>query len=339
MTALYHGSAWQDDMAAAIGNTPLIKLRRVSEATGCTILAKAEFMNPGGSVKDRAGLYIIADAEERGALKAGGTIVEGTAGNTGIGLTLVGNARGYRCVIVMPETQSQEKIDFLRMIGADLRLVPAKPYRDPGNYVHVSRRMAEEMAAETGNVIWANQFDNLANREGHRVSTGPEIWQQTEGKVDAFTCACGTGGTLAGVALALKEKNPKIRIVLADPEGSGLYGWVKNGDLSISGSSITEGIGQSRVPENLEGAPIDDAERIPDPEALELIYDVLIHEGLSVGTSSGINIAAAVRVAKALGPGHTVVTILSDGGSRYQSKLFNPPFLREKGLPVPQWMA
>ena len=339
MTALYHGSAWQDDMAAAIGNTPLIKLRRVSEATGCTILAKAEFMNPGGSVKDRAGLYIIADAEERGALKAGGTIVEGTAGNTGIGLTLVGNARGYRCVIVMPETQSQEKIDFLRMIGADLRLVPAKPYRDPGNYVHVSRRMAEEMAAETGNVIWANQFDNLANREGHRVSTGPEIWQQTEGKVDAFTCACGTGGTLAGVALALKEKNPKIRIVLADPEGSGLYGWVKNGDLSISGSSITEGIGQSRVPENLQGAPIDDAERIPDPEALELIYDVLIHEGLSVGTSSGINIAAAVRVAKALGPGHTVVTILSDGGSRYQSKLFNPPFLREKGLPVPSWMA
>ena len=339
MTALYHGSAWQDDMAAAIGNTPLIKLRRVSEATGCTILAKAEFMNPGGSVKDRAGLYIIADAEERGALKAGGTIVEGTAGNTGIGLTLVGNARGYRCVIVMPETQSQEKIDFLRMIGADLRLVPAKPYRDPGNYVHVSRRMAEEMAAETGNVIWANQFDNLANREGHRVSTGPEIWQQTEGKVDAFTCACGTGGTLAGVALALKEKNPKIRIVLADPEGSGLYGWVKNGDLSISGSSITEGIGQSRVPENLQGAPIDDAERIPDPEALELIYDVLIHEGLSVGTSSGINIAAAVRVAKALGPGHTVVTILSDGGSRYQWKLFNPPFLREKGLPVPSWMA
>jgi cysteine synthase len=334
MTALYHGAAWQDDMAAAIGNTPLIRLRRASEATGCTILGKAEFMNPGGSVKDRAGLYIIKDAEERGLLKPGGTIVEGTAGNTGIGLTLVGNARGYRCVIVMPETQSQEKIDFLRMIGADLRLVPAKPFRDPGNYVHVSRRMAEEIGA-----VWANQFDNLANREGHRVSTGPEIWEQTEGKIDAFTCACGTGGTLAGTAMALKEKNPGIRIVLADPEGSGLYGWVKNNDLSVSGSSITEGIGQSRVPDNLAGVPIDDAEKIPDAEALEHIYDVLIHEGLSVGTSSGINIAAAVRVARAMGPGHIVVTILCDGGARYASKLFNPPFLREKGLPVPSWMA
>jgi len=334
MTALYHGSAWQDDMAAAIGNTPLIKLRRASEATGCTILGKAEFMNPGGSVKDRAGLYIIADAEKRGVLKPGGTIVEGTAGNTGIGLTLVGNARGYRCVIVMPETQSKEKIDFLRMIGADLRLVPAKPYRDPGNYVHVSRRMAEETGA-----IWANQFDNLANREGHRVSTGPEIWQQTGGRIDAFTCACGTGGTLAGTALYLKEKNPAVRIVLADPDGSGLYGWVKNGDLSVSGSSITEGIGQSRVPANLEGAPIDDAVRIPDGEALEHIFDVLIHEGLSVGTSSGINIAATVRVAREMGPGHTIATILCDGGSRYQSKLFDPDFLREKGLPVPVWMV
>ena len=334
MTALYHGSAWQDDMAAAIGNTPLIKLRRASEATGCTILGKAEFMNPGGSVKDRAGLYIIADAEKRGALKPGGTIVEGTAGNTGIGLTLVGNARGYRCVIVMPDTQSQEKIAFLRMIGADLRLVPAKPYRDPGNFVHVSRRMAEESGA-----VWANQFDNLANREGHRVSTGPEIWQQTGGRIDAFTCACGTGGTLAGTALYLKEKNPAVRIVLADPEGSGLYGWVKSGDLSISGSSITEGIGQSRVPANLEGVPIDDAVRIPDGEALEHIFDVLIHEGLSVGTSSGINIAAAVRVAREMGPGHTIATILCDGGSRYQSKLFNPEFLREKGLPVPGWMV
>jgi cysteine synthase len=334
MTELYHGSAWQDDMAAAIGHTPLIRLRRASEATGCTILGKAEFMNPGGSVKDRAGLYIISDAENRGALKPGGTVVEGTAGNTGIGLTLVGNARGYRCVIVMPETQSQEKIDFLRMIGADLRLVPARPYRDPGNYVHVSRRLAEE----TGSV-WANQFDNLANREGHRISTGPEIWQQTGGRVDAFTCACGTGGTLAGVALALKAANPAVRIVLADPEGSGLYGWVKNGDLSVTGSSITEGIGQSRVPANLEGAPIDDAEKIPDAEALEQIFDVLIHEGLSVGTSSGINIAAAVRVAKTLGPGHTVVTILADGGARYASKLFNPGFLREKGLPVPGWLG
>ena len=334
MTELYHGKGWQDDLAASIGNTPLIKLRRASEATGCLILGKAEFMNPGGSVKDRAGLYIITDAERRGALKPGGTIVEGTAGNTGIGITLVGNARGYRSVIVMPETQSQEKIDFLRMIGADLRLVPAKPYRDPGNYVHVSRRMAEELGA-----VWANQFDNLANREGHRVSTGPEIWDQTSGKVDAFTCACGSGGTLAGVALALKERNPKIRIVLADPEGSGLYGWVKSNDLTVTGSSITEGIGQSRVPGNLEGAPIDDAEKIGDAEALEHIYDLLIHEGLSVGTSSGINIAAAVRVAKALGPGHIVATILCDGGSRYQSKLFNPEFLRGKNLPVPSWMA
>ncbi len=233
----------------------------------------------------------------------------------------------------MPETQSKEKIDFLRMIGADLRLVPAKPYRDPGNYVHVSRRMAEETGA-----VWANQFDNLANREGHRAVTGPEIWEQTDGKVDAFTCACGTGGTLAGVAMALKERNAKVRTVLADCEGSGLYGWVKRNDLSIEGSSITEGIGNSRVTANLEGAPIDDAERIPDAEALQHIYDVLIHEGLSVGTSSGINIASAVRVAKQLGPGHTVVTILADGGSRYQSKLFNPEFLRSKALPVPSWL-
>ena len=339
MTALYHGTSWQDDMAQAIGHTPLIRLRRASEETGCTILGKAEFMNPGGSVKDRAGLAIVLDAEQRGTLRPGGTIVEGTAGNTGIGLTLVGNARGYRSVIVMPETQSQEKIDFLRMIGADLRLVPAKPYKDPGNYVHFSRRLAEQIALETGNSIWANQFDNLANREGHRVTTGPEIWDQTGGKVDAFTCACGTGGTLAGVSLALKERNPGVRIVLADPHGSNLYGWVKNGDLSIEGSSITEGIGQSRVPGNLAGVAIDDAERIPDAEALEQIFDVLIHEGLSVGTSSGINIAAAIRVAKAMGPGHTIVTILCDGGSRYQSKLFNPAFLREKGLPVPSWMA
>ena len=338
MTALYHGTGFQEDLAAAIGNTPLIRLRRASEATGCTILGKAEFMNPGGSVKDRAGLAIVMDAEERGTLKAGGTIIEGTAGNTGIGLTLVGNARGYRSVIVMPETQSKEKIDFLRMIGADLRLVPAKPFRDEGNYVHVSRRLAEQIAAETGNAIWANQFDNLANREGHRMTTGPEIWDQTGGRIDAFTCACGTGGTLAGVSLALKERNPDIQIVLADPLGSGLYGWVKNGDLSIQGSSITEGIGQSRVPENLNGVQIDDAERIEDAEALEQIYDVLIHEGLSVGTSAGINIAAAIRVAKRLGPGHTVVTILCDGGARYASKLFNVPFLREKGLPVPGWM-
>mgnify|MGYP001089112935 FL=1 len=334
MTELYHGSAWQDDLGAAIGQTPLIKLRRASETTGCTILGKAEFMNPGGSVKDRAGLAIILDAERRGVLQPGGTVVEGTAGNTGIGLTLVGNARGYRTVIVMPETQSKEKIDFLRMIGADLRLVPAKPFRDPGNYVHVSRRVAEETGA-----VGANQFDNLATREGHRTAMGPEIWRQTGGKIDAFTCACGTGGTLAGVAMALKAEKPEVRIVLADPHGSGLYGWVKNGDLSVSGSSITEGIGQSRVPANLEGAPIDVAVRIPDAEALEQIYDVLIHEGLSVGTSAGINIAAAIRVARGLGPGHTIVTVLCDGGSRYQSKLFNPGFLREKGLPVPSWMA
>ena len=320
-------------LEAAIGNTPLIRLRRASEATGCTILGKAEFMNPGGSVKDRAGLAIIQDAERSGALKPGGTVVEGTAGNTGIGLTLVGNARGYRSVIVMPETQSQEKIDFLRMIGADLRLIPAKPYKDPGNYVHYSRRLAEEIGA-----VWANQFDNLANREGHRTTTGPEIWQQTGGKLDAFTCACGTGGTLAGIALALKEQNPKIQIVLADPEGSALYGWVKSNDLTVTGSSITEGIGQSRVPENLTGAPIDDAVRIPDAEALEQVFDLLIHEGLSVGGSTGINVAAAIRVARAMGPGHTIVTILCDGGSRYQSKLFNPEFLRAKNLPTPPWL-
>jgi len=323
-----------DGLAAAIGNTPLIRLRRASAATGCNILGKAEFMNPGGSVKDRAGLAIIEAAERDGTLKPGGTIVEGTAGNTGIGLTLVANARGYKSVIVMPETQSQEKIDFLRMIGADLRLVPAKPYKDPGNYVHVSRRLAEELGA-----VWANQFDNLANREGHRATTGAEIWEQTAGGVDAFTCACGTGGTLAGVSLALQARNPAVRIVLADCEGSALYGWVKHNDLTIEGSSITEGIGQSRVPDNLKDVVIDDAERIPDAEALEHIYDLLIHEGLSVGTSAGVNVAAAVRVARKLGPGHTVVTVLCDGGSRYQSKLFNPEFLRAKNLPVPPWMA
>jgi len=329
-----YAAGWAEDLAGTIGNTPLIKLRGASAATNCTILGKAEFMNPGGSVKDRAALAIILDAEQRGALKPGGTIVEGTAGNTGIGLTMVGNSRGYKCVIVMPETQSQEKIDFLRMIGADLRLVPAKPYRDPGNYVHLSRRLAEETGA-----VWANQFDNCANREGHRVTTGPEIWDQTKGKVDAFTCACGTGGTLAGVAFALKARKPGVKIVLADPDGSGLYGWVKSNDLTVSGSSITEGIGQSRVPENLNGAPIDDALRIPDAEALDHVFDVLIQEGLSVGMSAGINIAAAMRVAKTMGPGHTIVTILCDGGSRYQSKLFNPAFLHEKNLPVPRWLT
>ena len=322
-----------DGLIGAIGNTPLIRLRRASESTGCEILGKAEFCSPGGSVKDRAGLAIIRAAEADGTLKPGGTIVEGTAGNTGIGLTLVANALGYKCVIVMPETQSQEKISFLQMIGADLRLIPAKPYKDPGNYVHVSRRLAEELGA-----VWANQFDNLANREGHRTTTGAEIWDQTNGKIDAFTCACGTGGTLAGVSLALKARNPNVKIVLADPEGSGLYGWVKNGDLTVTGSSITEGIGQSRVPENLNNIVIDDAVRIPDPEALEQIFDLLINEGISVGGSAGINVAAAIRVARDLGPGHTIVTVLSDGGSRYQSKLFNPEFLRSKNLPVPPWL-
>jgi cysteine synthase A len=323
-----------EGLIGAIGNTPLIRLRRASEATGCEILGKAEFMNPGGSVKDRAGLAIIEAAERDGTLRAGGTVVEGTAGNTGIGLTLVANARGYKSVIVMPETQSEEKISFLRMIGADLRLVPAKPYRDPGNYVHVSERLAKELGA-----VWANQFDNLANREGHRATTGAEIWAQTGGRVDAFTCACGTGGTLAGVALALKAHNPGVKIVLADPEGSGLYGWVKSNDLTMTGSSITEGIGQSRVPGNLAGAPIDDAVRIADAEALEQVFSLLIDEGISVGGSAGINVAAAIRVAKDLGPGHTVVTILCDGGARYQSKLFNPEFLRSKNLPVPPWLS
>jgi cysteine synthase A len=321
-------------LVGAIGNTPLIRLRRASAATGCEILGKAEFMNPGGSVKDRAGLAIIEAAERDGTLPPGGTVVEGTAGNTGIGLTLVANARGYKSVIVMPDTQSREKIDFLRMIGADLRLVPAKPYKDPGNYVHVSRRLAEEMGA-----LWANQFDNLANREGHRATTGAEIWAQTEGRIDAFTCACGTGGTLAGVALALKPHNPGVKIILADPEGSGLYGWVKHNDLTVAGSSITEGIGQSRVPGNLDGVPIDGAERIPDAEALEQVFSLLIDEGLSIGGSAGINVAAAIRVAKTLGPGHTVVTILCDGGARYQSKLFNPEFLASKNLPIPPWLT
>jgi cysteine synthase A len=322
-----------DGLIGAIGNTPLIKLRRASAATGCEILGKAEFMNPGGSVKDRAALAIINAAEADGSLKPGGVIVEGTAGNTGIGITLVAHARGYQSVIVMPETQSQEKIDFLRMIGADLRLVPAKPYKDPGNYVHVSERLAQQMGA-----VWANQFDNLANREGHRRGTGAEIWAQTAGRVDAFTCSCGTGGTLAGVALALKAEKPGVRIVLADPEGSALYGWVKSNDLTMAGSSITEGIGQSRVPENLAGAPIDDALRISDAEALEQVFSLLIEEGLSVGGSAGINVAAAIRVARDLGPGHTVVTILCDGGARYQSKLFNPEFLLSKNLPIPAWL-
>jgi cysteine synthase A len=327
------GNDIAEGLLGAIGHTKLIKLTRASAATGCNILGKAEFMNPGGSVKDRAGAAIIEAAIRDGSLQPGGTIVEGTAGNTGIGITLVANALGYKSVIVMPETQSREKIEFLRMIGADLRLVPAKPYKDPGNYVHVSERLAAELGG-----VWANQFDNLANREGHRLTTGAEIWAQTGGKIDAFTCACGTGGTLAGVAMALKAHNPNVKIVLADPEGSGLYGWVKSGDLTVTGSSITEGIGQSRVPANLQGAPIDDALRIPDAEALEQVFDLLIHEGISIGGSAGINVAAAIRIAREMGPGHTIVTILCDGGARYQSKLFNTEFLRSKNLPVPAWL-
>jgi cysteine synthase A len=333
-----------DGFVGAVGNTPLIRLRRASEATGCTILGKAEFMAPGGSVKDRAALGIILDAEARGQLSPGepGTIVEGTAGNTGIGLTLMANARGYRSIIVVPNTQSREKIDFLRMIGADLRLIPPAPLKSPGHYVHVSRAIAEELAAKGERVVWANQFGNLANGQAHEQTTGPEIWAQTGGRVDAFTCACGTGGTLVGTARALKAKNPRIRIVLADPLGSGLYSWIKTGEVKAEGNSITEGIGQgSAVPGNLEVGRelIDDAVQIPDPEALAQVNDLLIHEGISIGGSAGINVAAAIRVARAMGPGHTVVTILCDGGSRYQSKLFNPDFLREKSLPVPPWLA
>jgi len=329
----------RDGFIGAIGRTPLIRLKGPSEATGCEILGKAEWLNPGGSVKDRAAFAIVQDAIARGALKPGGTIVEGTAGNTGIGLALVGRAMGFRTVIVMPETQSQEKKDMLRLCGADLRLVPAVPFKDPGNYVHVSRRIAEELATtEPNGAVWANQFDNLANREGHAATTGPEIWEQTGGGVDAFTCAVGTGGTLAGVAMALKARNPAIRIVLADPHGSALYGWMKDGVLKAEGGSITEGIGQGRVTANLEGAPIDDAVRIADQEALPVIFDLLKHEGLVLGGSSGINVAAAMAVARQMGPGHTIVTILCDHGTRYQSKLFNPAFLAEKGLPLPDWM-
>ena len=323
-----------------VGNTPLVRLKRVSDATGCEILGKCEFLNPGGSVKDRAALAIITDAEEKGLLQPGGVIVEGTAGNTGIGLALVGNVRGYRTVIVMPETQSQEKKDMLRLVGADLRLVPAVPYKDPNNYVKYSGRLAAELAqSEPNGAIWANQFDNVANRRGHYRTTGPEIWAQTGGRLDAFTCAVGTGGTFAGVGMFLKEQNPEVRIVLADPMGAALYNWYKHGELKAEGSSISEGIGQGRITANLEGAPVDDALQITDAEALPYIFDLVVEEGLVLGSSSAINIAAAVRVAKALGPGHTIVTILCDYGTRYQSKLFNPEFLREKDLPVPSWLA
>ncbi len=323
----------------AIGHTPLIKLQRASAATGCTILGKAEFMNPGQSVKDRAALFIIQDAVKRGALKPGGVIVEGTAGNTGIGLALVGNALGFRSVIVIPDTQSQEKKDMLRLCGAELVEVPAVPYSNPNNYVKLSGRLAEQLAkSEKNGAIWANQFDNVANRQGHAETTGPEIWEQTDGKVDGFTCAVGTGGTLAGVAIALKARNPKIRIALSDPFGAALYSYYTTGELKAEGSSITEGIGQGRITANLESAPIDIAYRIPDDEAVTEIFDLLEHEGLCLGGSSGINIAGAVRLAKELGPGHTIVTVLCDYGTRYQSKLFNPEFLKEKGLPVPAWL-
>jgi cysteine synthase len=330
----------RDGFIATVGNTPLIKLRKASELTGCTILGKAEFLNPGGSVKDRAALAIIMDAEARGLLKPGGVIVEGTAGNTGIGLALVGNARGYRTVIVIPETQSQEKKDTLRLIGAELREVPAVPYKNPENYVHVSERLAKELAARQPNgVLWANQWDNLANRNGHYTTTGPEIWQQTDGKVDGFICAIGTGGTLSGVGIFLKERNPKIRIGLADPAGAALYNYFKHGELKAEGSSITEGIGQGRITKNVEGTPVDAPYQIPDAEALPIIFDLVKHEGLCLGGSSGINVAGAIRLARELGPGKTIVTILADYGTRYQSKLFNPAFLRSKNLPVPDWLA
>jgi cysteine synthase A len=329
----------REDFVDAVGNTPLIALRKASELTGCRILGKAEFLNPGGSVKDRAAKYIILDAEQRGELQPGGVVVEGTAGNTGIGLALVGNARGYRTVIVIPETQSEEKKDMLRLCGAELREVPAVPFKNPENYVHVAERLAKELSAsEPRGVLYANQWDNLSNRDGHFRSTGPEIWEQTDGRVDGFTCAIGTGGTLAGVGLFLKERNRDVVIAAADPMGAAMYDYFKHGKLASKGSSITEGIGQGRVTRNIDGAPVDDAYRIPDEEMLPIVFDLLDEEGLCLGGSSGINVAGAIRLAKDLGPGHTVVTVLCDSGTRYQSKLFNPTFLRSKGLPVPGWL-
>lgn len=323
----------------AIGNTPLIRLNAASEATGCTILGKAEFLNPGQSVKDRAALFIIQDAIKSGRLQPGGTIVEGTAGNTGIGLALVGNALGFKTVIVIPETQTQEKKDMLRLAGAELIEVPALPYKDPNNYVKYSGRLAEELAAkEPKGAIWANQFDNVANRQGHVETTAPEIWEQTDGKVDGFICAVGTGGTLAGVAMGLREKKKNITIGIADPMGAALYNYYANGELKAEGTSITEGIGQGRITANLEGLKVDEAFQIPDEEALPVAFDLLEHEGLCMGSSSGVNVAGAMRLAKKMGPGHTIVTILCDYGTRYQSKMFNPAFLKEKGLPVPGWL-
>ncbi len=329
----------RDGFIEAVGNTPLIKLQRASEETGCTILGKAEFLNPAGSVKDRAALAIVKDAEAKGLLKPGGVIVEGTAGNTGIGLAHVANALGYRTVIVIPETQTQEKKDALRQAGAELIEVPAVPYKDPNNYIKQSGRLADELAAkEDAGAIWANQFDNVANRQGHFDTTGPEIWEQTEGKLDGFICAVGTGGTLAGVGMYLKSKNPEVKIGLADPMGAAIYNYYANGELKSEGSSITEGIGQGRITANLEGAPVDFPFQIPDEEALAVMYNLIREEGLSLGTSSGINVAGAIRLAKELGPGHTIVTILCDGAHRYASKIFNVAFLKEKGLPVPEWL-
>ncbi len=324
------------DLADAIGNTPLIRLNKASEETGCEILGKAEFMNPGQSVKDRAALYIIKDAIARGDLRPGGTIVEGTAGNTGIGLALVGASMGFKTVIVIPETQSQEKKDMIRLAGAELVQVPAAPYSNPNNYVRYSGRLAEEMARNSNEgVIWANQFDNVANRQAHVETTGPEIWEQTGGKVDGFVCAVGSGGTLAGVGTALQSKG--VKIALSDPEGSGMYK-LYTGDEN-PGNSITEGIGQGRITANLEGFTPDMKFRIPDAESLPVVFDLLQHEGLCLGGSSGVNVAGAIRMAKEMGPGHTIVTVLCDYGTRYQSKLFNPDFLRDKGLPVPSWMT
>ena len=321
----------KDGFVGTIGNTPLIRLNSFSEETGCEILGKAEFLNPGGSVKDRAALYIIKKAEEEGLLKPGGTVVEGTAGNTGIGLAHICNAKGYKCVIIIPETQSQEKMDTLRMLGAEVRPVPAVPYRDQNNYVKLSGRIAEEM----DNAIWANQFDNLANRQAHYETTGKEIWQQTDHKIDAWVSATGTGGTFAGVSLYLKEQNPQIKCILADPMGSGLYSYVKTGEIKIEGSSITEGIGNSRITANMENVPIDDAIQVDDNEALRVLYQLLNKDGFFMGGSVGINVGAALTLAKKMGPGHTIVTVLCDSGSRYQSRLYNPEWLKSKNLSVP----
>lgn len=329
----------RDGLIGAIGNTPLIKLKAASEITGCTILGKAEFMNPGQSVKDRAALSIVKDAIARGVLKPGGTIVEGTAGNTGIGLALVGNALGFKTVIVIPETQSQEKKDMLRLAGAELVEVSAVPYANPNNYVKVSGRLAEDLARTSpAGAVWANQFDNVANRQAHIDTTAPEIFRDTEGRIDGFICAIGTGGTLAGTGMGLKALKPSVKIGLADPMGAAMYSWFTEGKLVSSGSSISEGIGQGRVTRNLEDAPVDMAFQIPDEEALPIVFDLLEHEGLCLGASSGVNVAGAIRMAKAMGPGHTIVTILCDYGTRYQSKLFNPAFLRSKNLPVPAWL-